>query len=309
MYSTVIVPLDASSVAERALRPAAAVARATGATLIPMMVVRDGRIEDHECYLARAVKDLDVKSGRPFVIRSTNTVESIVNAGEMPDALIVMTSHGRTGVRRGVLGSIAEGVLGLHDRPILLIGPSSSIDLDVSGETVGRCLIPVGGADPSTAIVPSAVGWCRFFDLDPWIMTVHDPSGQGALAASSSDGDLTESAACTRVARSFRQVGMDVEWEVLHAKHAESAIVASASDSGVRLIAMTAHVRAGIDRLHTGSTTAAVIHDAPCPVLTVHRGAGDMGSDELDLRGVISSPPDGETPASGSESRTHLSSA
>lgn len=309
MLSTIIVPLDTSALAERALLPAAAVARATGATLIPMMVVRDGHIEDHECYLNRAVTDLDVKLGRPFVIRSTDTAESIVNAGEMPDALIVMTSHGRTGVRRGVLGSVAEKVLGSLDRPVLLVGPSSRTDLDVSGEMAGRCMIPVGGDDPSTAIVPSAVGWCRFFELEPWVVTVHDPKGEGAIAARAAGGDLTESAPCARVARSFRQVGMQAEWEVLHSGTPESAIVTSASDAGVSLIAMTAHVRRGVDRLRTGSTTAAVIHDAPCPVLTVHRGAGDRTSDELDIRDVISSPQSKPGSSDQPEPRTHLSSA
>ncbi len=308
MYSTVIVPLDASPLAERALPPGAAVARATGATLIPMMVVRDGHIEDHESYLNRAVKDIDAKLGRPFVIRSDDTAESIVNAGEMPDALIAMTSHGRTGVRRGVLGSVAEKVLAARDRPVLIIGPSSRTDLDVSDQVAARCMIPVGGHDPSTAVVPSAVGWCRFFDLEPWVVTVHDPDGEGVLAARVSDGDLTESALCTRVARSFRRVGMDAEWEVLHAKHPESAIVTAASDAGVTLMAMTAHVRHGVDRLRTGSTTAAVIHDAPCPVLTVHREAGDRRIEEIDVRSVTTHGVGGAE-SDETESKSHLSSA
>jgi nucleotide-binding universal stress UspA family protein len=134
---TILVPLDGSIVAEAALKPAVKLAREAGATLIllraaeahpgPMGDVVEAQVQvmrEAEEYLAAArarvtaagVANVEVSAwyGPP--------AEAIVEAARHRHAdLIVMSSHGRSGVARLVLGSVAESVLRATAVPILLI--------------------------------------------------------------------------------------------------------------------------------------------------------------------------------------------
>ena len=78
--------------------------------------------------------------------------------------------------------------------------------------------------------------------------------------------------------------GAGINWDVLHRDDASDAIVDYVRDVRASLIAMTTHGRTGLARVALGSVTAAVVHNAPCPVLVV-RPDGLSDRDE----------PDGET--------------
>ncbi len=134
---TILVPLDGSIVAEAALKPAVDLATKEGAKLVllraaeahtlPMTDQIDAQVavmREAEAYLdnararvmAAGVAEVEVSAwyGPP--------AEAIVEAARHRDAdLIVMSSHGRSGVARLVLGSVAESVLRATAVPILLI--------------------------------------------------------------------------------------------------------------------------------------------------------------------------------------------
>jgi nucleotide-binding universal stress UspA family protein len=66
-----------------------------------------------------------------------------------PDTLLVMATHGRTGVRRAVLGSVAEKVLRSAADPVLLAGPHLEPDRPIFG---GR----LNGRDPAARLMDMA---------------------------------------------------------------------------------------------------------------------------------------------------------
>ncbi|HEX9821876.1 MAG TPA: universal stress protein [Methylomirabilota bacterium] len=139
---TILVPLDGSILAETALTPAVDLAREHGAKLVllraaeahslPMADPTEAQVQAvraAEDYLTDArgrvaqagVGDVDtsVWYGAP--------VEAIVEAARYRGAdLIVMSSHGRSGLGRLVLGSVAETVLRATRVPILLIRPGEA---------------------------------------------------------------------------------------------------------------------------------------------------------------------------------------
>lgn len=134
---TIVVPLDGSTVAEAALRPAVDLARQAGATLIllraaeahagPMGDIIEAQVDvmrEAEEYLA-AARARVLAAGAPRVDVSAwygPPAEAIVEAARHRHAdLIVMASHGRSGIARLVLGSVAESVLRATAVPILLI--------------------------------------------------------------------------------------------------------------------------------------------------------------------------------------------
>ena len=139
---TILVPLDGSSLAEAALTPAMEIARESGGRLVllraavghrgPMADPTDAQVEavrEAEQYLAEAkarVATAGVADAETSVWYGP-PVEAIVEAARFRKAdLIVMSSHGRSGLGRLVLGSIAESVLRSTSVPILLIRPGNA---------------------------------------------------------------------------------------------------------------------------------------------------------------------------------------
>lgn len=140
MYKKILIPLDRSFGAEATLAVAADLGRANGSVICllhvaatPGAVVADGRVvayADQECerlqhesmvYLREAARRL---AGFPveFRVRFGEPAEEILGeARESGADLIAMATHGRTGVARLVLGSVAEAVLRRSAVPVLLV--------------------------------------------------------------------------------------------------------------------------------------------------------------------------------------------
>ena len=139
---TIIVPLDGSTIAEAALTPAVELARDSGAKLVllraaqahtlPMVHPIEAQVDvmrEAEEYLAAARAAVLTAGVRDVEISAWYgpAVEAIVEAARYRHAdLIVMSSHGRSGLGRLVLGSVAESVLRATAVPILLIRPDGA---------------------------------------------------------------------------------------------------------------------------------------------------------------------------------------
>ncbi|PZC46868.1 MAG: Nucleotide-binding universal stress protein, UspA family [Chloroflexi bacterium] len=142
--TTVIVPLDGSGLGEQALAPAAALAKALGLniTLVratpsaadyykfatyPVPVSEDYSKEvdeDAGAYLA-GVKETLQKEGSVSVetaLEHGSPAAVIVDlAKNTPDSLVVMTTHGRSGMGRWILGSVTDRVVRHSGDPVLVI--------------------------------------------------------------------------------------------------------------------------------------------------------------------------------------------
>ena len=67
-------------------------------------------------------KNLKPEHCRFIVARGTNFAEVVVKqARKMRVAMIIMGSHGRTGLQRLLLGSVAERTLRYADCPVLIV--------------------------------------------------------------------------------------------------------------------------------------------------------------------------------------------
>jgi nucleotide-binding universal stress UspA family protein len=127
---SVTVPLDGSENAERILITTSEWCRATGADAWPITVVnpsREAGAGTDTGYVRQIAESLErdgVRCGWE-VLHESDTADAIVTFTQLQDAdLITMTTHGRTGLARLTLGSVAARVL--HDAPcpVLLLRPS-----------------------------------------------------------------------------------------------------------------------------------------------------------------------------------------
>jgi len=136
----IIVPLDGSSLAEHALSMARKVARQLG---VPILLVRalhlnyvvtavDGAlavtqesIDDMRQYADEylsAIQDQLMREGLDVSIATEwGAPFDVIDTLTRPDDLIVLTSHGRSGIRRWLLGSVAEKLIRTSRAPILLV--------------------------------------------------------------------------------------------------------------------------------------------------------------------------------------------
>ena len=138
MYNHFLVPLDESEVAEAALIHAEGLAKALGArlTLIAVMSLDTGMGEDPGAAVAMEARRADLRryldsrcarlegegvSCHPSV-REGDVAEEIARYAEKHEVdLIVMGTHGRTGLARWVHGSVSDRLLNLSDIPILIV--------------------------------------------------------------------------------------------------------------------------------------------------------------------------------------------
>jgi len=268
MYDRVIVPLDGSALAERALGPAVEVAERSGALLVATMVVGDAELDEHRAYVDELLSRHDVRSAPPYIIAGHDAAACIANAGEAEASLVVMTSHGSSGIRRVVLGSVAEGVIRMLRKPVLLVGPHHEAGRPIAG---GRVLVPLDGSRRAEAVLDTVAAWCDFMGMQAWPVTAVDPAEAPAVVG----GDVPDDAYLRRVARSLSDRGVETGWEVLHDRDPASDLAAFAGGLPASLVAMTTHGHTGLARVALGSVATHLVHDATCPVLVVRPDLGD----------------------------------
>lgn len=144
MFARVVVTLDGSDVAETALAKATDLARVFGAELHLLRVIDIGKLEQYGAFgLGMEYSALDLAlqderiAARDYLerhqqrlagagLRVTTDLREGLAAREIvgalrPGDLLVMASHGRTGVRRWFIGSVAEEVVRHAPVPVMLL--------------------------------------------------------------------------------------------------------------------------------------------------------------------------------------------
>lgn len=292
---SLLVPLDGSSFGEQALPVAVAIARRARASLHLIHVHRpaavsmaaqssarwDDEIRESEWwYLEREAGLVADAVGLTVtrVIGSPPVVEALCRrASEVEADLIVMTSHGRTGLARAWLGSVADGVLRQAEVPVLLIRPREQSTLPEYHALFHRVLIPLDGSalaesvvEPATAL--GALGAARYQLLEVVVPAeggepAPAPGAAEAAAAPQPRGDVAQAEGyLAGVAARLRERGLAVEPEVCVDERPAQVILDRAREGALDLVAMATHGR-GASRLLVGSVADAVLRGTSLPLL------------------------------------------
>jgi nucleotide-binding universal stress UspA family protein len=274
---TIIVPLDGSELAERALTPAAALAKRTGAHVIVMTSQIGGVVVEPKHYLADVAAQARISDADVVVNRDRSVVSALkLIVADAADPVVCMSTHGRSGLGQALLGSSAEQAIHELRMPLLLIGPHVDPELAIRFESVVVC---TDGTSTSQAIIAAVSNWIRDLRLQVWAVHVLDPKARRSSAVGREES-ATEFGAVNTVAESLPTPGgVGVKRDVLRRGDIADAIVEYARDVLASLIAMATHGRTGFARFALGSVTSAVVHRAPCPVLVV-RPKGLVDVDE-----------------------------
>ena len=159
MVTTILVPLDGSPLAERALPAATALARVLEGRLMLLRVTATPRLGDWPEAEAEAATYLAEVAGRleaegltvetrlhhVYHMFYEGIVRAILNeADQAGDALIVMSTHGRGGLGRWLFGSIADEILRQAEVPVLMVPATAKQTLPT--DRPPRILVPLDGS-------------------------------------------------------------------------------------------------------------------------------------------------------------------
>ena len=132
MYNKIIVTLDGSEYAELALPHAEALAKGLGTKLVLLQVVPYPEVKDEAEEDEMAELDREYMGGISEGLKSRGVdteievlwgpvAQKIVEYADADESLLVMSSHGRTGLARVAFGSVTEAILHEAKTPVLVI--------------------------------------------------------------------------------------------------------------------------------------------------------------------------------------------
>ena len=286
MFKRVLVPLDQSDLSERVLPIAQCLADYFDSKIDLVYVVStDGETlpEDVAAEVQKEAEDYlkgivdSWSSDNEAVKIEANVLEGypastiIEQAESQDDTLILMSTHGYSGVQRLLLGSVAGKVVQAAETPVLLIPAGAT---NPKGELVEfkRLIIPLDGSELAESILPYAINLCKTLDMELILVRAYHPSFPGSTIRMREVSQIVHDSAenyITDIAEKMRKEGLkDVSYKVLKGLAAEQ-ITNFAVETPNSVTALCTHGRHGISRWMLGSVANAVIHCAEEPVLVI----------------------------------------
>lgn len=267
---SIIVPLDGSTSAERALRAAYAIAERTGAEVIALLVrTRPAdQVAELERYLESAVARFADSAPSSMLVVDGEPAAGILDAAVLPDTLVCMASHGRTGLNRLVLGSVAEEVVRRSGAPVMVVGPSG-VGVPLRSERA-HLVMCTDGSPAAEAAIPATSSFVQSLDLTCDVVHASAPDEDVSLELLPAPIPVRTWAerTCQQCVDELHRVGVGATPHLLFGEPA-GTIAGHARATHASFIAVATHGRTGLARAALGSTAAAIVRLSPCPVLVV----------------------------------------
>jgi nucleotide-binding universal stress UspA family protein len=294
VYSKIIVPLDASPIAEGILPYVRTLARSFQVPIELLHVITPDVVDSlsdpaHRRYAVDVEDDLrrhGLAYLRPVAasLPKTSRVECVVRIGDAtemitaeakPGMLVAMATHGRSGVQRWLLGSVTEKVVHSVRSHLLLARGGHKAQF---GETLlTSAVVPLDGSALAESILPSVAMLAKMMALR--VILLRACSVPNAFYATKeyvpNMGEFIERvkadarAYLETKAVSLRAQGVTTELSTVLAEGDGAAeIIDFARETPNNLVAMSTHGRSGARRL-LGSVTDRVVRHSWDPVLIV----------------------------------------
>jgi nucleotide-binding universal stress UspA family protein len=287
-FKKILLPTDFSESAEQALRQAVALALLTKAELhIFHAVLLHADDPQHlqtvlkgytEHVNEEARKILEKKSGEIgrrglqvsiSTARSVSPFEAIMDAVEniQPD-IIVMGTHGRTGVGRLLLGSVTEKVLRHSPTHVLTVRKDSA----VIGESDDpkQVLVPVDFTEFSRRALKVAISLLSKKDSLTLVHVVASPIHPSFYAGGITDLFEADPELPSRIKTSLEEWLGDRPGEIVVTEgDAADEILRTVKKTGAELIVMGRKGLGAADHVLMGSVAERIVRASPIPVLTV----------------------------------------
>ena len=311
MYQKILVPLDGSELAEVVFPYAKELAgrldvevillHVSSPALSDFLPMRRAYIERAAEIIQRQSREVQKKTGvqpggKPVRVRGEMAegypAEEILHyADENAVDLILMATHGRSGIRHWAMGSVADKVLRVSKVPIWLVRARIPDEIVYDQWLMRTILVPLDGSELGEAVLPHVEALAKqrgTEQVDVVLLRVCEPPATPSYQlpeAELSDVPLDwgryveqETAKGKQVAEEYlagiekrlKDSRISVRSEVLVGKAADE-IVDYANKNPFSLIVMATHGRSGLSRWVYGSVAENVLLEVSSPVLLVRR--------------------------------------
>ncbi len=300
MYSKILVPLDGSKTAEKVL-PYARYLAGTFKVPVELLAVVDiaevaAHMGSEKARFLDALIDDAVRRLTSYLrdvattFDATGVVTCSVEKGKAEDTiiekaatdkalLITMATHGRSGLNRFLLGSVAEKVLRGSVNPLLLIRATEEAKSE--GEAMFKSVIvPLDGSELAEGVLSLVADMAKKLDLEVELFRAyHIPyqvySGEEGFYAGNYDELLASvrdeaKTYLEKKAGELERLGLAKKVTcVTKEGFAGDEIIALGRTTTDKLVAMSSHGRSGVKRWVLGSVAETVVRHAGGPVLVV----------------------------------------
>ena len=319
MFKRMLVPLDGSELAEVVFTYAKELAGRLDLDIILLHVTRraaEDTMPMRRAYIDRAVdviqrqsqeiqnKTATTKEGKSIEVRGEVVIgyaadEILHFADENKVDLILMATHGRSGIKRWTMGSVADKILRATKIPVWLVRAGIPDEIVYGQWPTTTILLPLDGSEQAESVLPHAETLAKQRGIEQvnvvLLRVCEPPSGPsyylsepGVTYAPLSEpesidsqinwkkyleGEMAKSKKAAekyleKTEKRFQDSSISVQSEILEGRAAEE-IVEYANRNPFNLIIMSTHPHSGLRRLVYGSVTENVLQGVNKPVLMV----------------------------------------
>jgi len=287
-FNKILVPLDGSELAERVLLPAVRWAEAVQAGLVLLAVVTPQLRSSHPDKVENVVQTRSYEAGlylkglhkrlMPTLIEVETAVLSgpaahtiLTYAQENGVDLILMTTHGRSGLTRWSLGQVAHKVLRRAPCPVVILRSAQTL----IPENIRRILAPLDGSPLAEAVLQQTVAAAVGLRAEMLLLQVVEPGsvwsfGHEETAVPDPDVQAAQLylAAVQQKIQALPLKGIQTSCHVTVGPVAES-IIDFADENEIDLIVLSSVGASGIQSWMFGSVAERVMQGAHCATMLV----------------------------------------
>jgi nucleotide-binding universal stress UspA family protein len=300
MIERILVPLDGSQMAESVLPVAVAVAKCISAQIILLHIIEDrpprnvhgephltSASESHE-YLGKLVDRLRAEVAVDMHVHEAQehdvALSVAAHAEELDIGMIVLSTHGRSGPKRVVWGSIAQQVLRRAQVPVLLARPDMKVP-----DKLESLLVSLDGSPGAEIALLMAVELACDCKAQIELVRVVPTSGTlagdeaavarlvpTAIEAALDEEALQATGYLAEIVERLARQGAGAKPQILRGDPVQ-VLSDEARKSNASLIVVATHGRSGLGALWIGSVGAGLMSSADRPLLLVRRPDGLSG--------------------------------
>jgi nucleotide-binding universal stress UspA family protein len=302
MYKVIMVPTDGSGFDREAIRVALRVAEQTDAKVQLVRVLTTGSLFElaagtegipvaAEVVLSERDKAMSELYALAAECRAMSkaVVTVDLHAGPIAEVLegyasrhgvdlIVISTHGRSGIARLSLGSVTDSLIRHTTIPVLVVKPPTSYLNPRVSEAFKRIIVPLDGSVLAEQILPRVVALAKLEDAEITLLNVLIPQSHSQKETADPslpwwDKDISVAKKYLfHIAGGLRRNGVAVTTDIVIGENVANAIGDFAARERADLIAIATHGRGGLARMLRGSVASAVMHSARTSMLVLRPG-------------------------------------
>ena len=278
MFNRILVPLDGSQLAKQVLPPVVELARAFDSEVVSVGVCESEESDSGQAcrlYLNNEAEQLrnSMKGSAAnvrVVVLEGKPAEQIISYAEKNDiSLIIILSHGHSGIAPWSLGSTVRKVLHRVGIPLIIVRAREVPEEPVRIGLFSRILVPLDGSERGEAALPYVVELTKQLASEVILLRVVEPGkhvhtigGLEYIPFKDQDMDSVQANAqkfLGEVSSKLAGTKATTRSEVRVGDGARE-IIKVAAETGCGLIAMASHGHSGIEAWVHGSVTSKILH-------------------------------------------------